>query len=146
MARSGSRLALVLWIAFAALLATGSARAGPSSNDSQAVRHVILAQFQAFADDNAEAAWQTATPSVRQQVGHPGHFLALVRGTYPMLYRPASIGFLQVDLKGRRASQLLRVVDTEGQAWRVLFTLERQGDGSWRIGGCTVAEATGQPA
>ena len=83
---------------------------------------------------------------MRQQAGHPGHFLALVRGNYPMLYRPASIGFLQVDLKGRRASQLLRVVDTEGQAWHVLFTLERQGDGSWRIGGCTVAEAPGQPA
>ena len=146
MARSGSRYAPVLWIAFAAFAAIGAARAGPATGESQAVRQVILAQFQAFADDDADAAWQTATPAVRQQVGHPAHFLALVRGTYPMLYRPASIGFRAVELKGRRASQALRVVDASGQAWHVLFTLELQGDGSWRIGVCSVSEAPGQSA
>jgi hypothetical protein len=146
MARSAMRNALAFWLAALAALAAWNAQAGPAGPDAHAVRKVIIAHFQAFADDDADAAYLTATPVVRQQVGHPRHFLALVRGSYPMLYRPASIGFLEIEVKGRRATQSLRVVDADGHAWRVLFRLERQSDGGWRIGGCTVSEAPGQPA
>jgi hypothetical protein len=143
MVRFACRFVLILGLV---ALSWGPAQAGPSAGDAEAMRKVIVAHFQAFADDDAEAAFQTATPAVRKQAGHPGHFLALVRGRFPMLYRPASIGFLDADLKGRTATQMLRLVDADGQAWRVLFTLERQRDGSWRIAGCTVGEASGQPA
>lgn len=131
-----------------ALLILGCAAACPAFGDEgdvDGIRRVITAQFQAFADDDADAAFETATPRVRSSMGHPGRFLAMVRGHYPMVYRPASYAFLDVELKARQAWQLVRVSDLHGKAWVALFHLERQPDGSWRIGGCTVNEMRWQP-
>ena len=131
-----------------ALLLFGCAWACPAlagEPDTEGIRHVIARQFQAFADDDAEAAFETATPGVRKSMGHPGRFLALVRGTYPMVYRPETYAFLDVELKAREAWQLVRLVDAGGKAWVALFALERQPDGSWRIGGCAVNEMRWQP-
>ena len=65
-----------------------------SAPEAQQVQAVILAQLKAFADDDAEAAFETATPEVRKSIGQAGLFLAMVRGNYPMVYRPAAYGFL----------------------------------------------------
>ena len=62
--------------------------------DLERVRAVVSAQLQAFAEDDAEAAFAVASPSVRDAVGDSARFLDLVRGNYPMVYRPAGIGFL----------------------------------------------------
>lgn len=147
MGRIASRFLGTALLALAALAAgIGPVHAAAAATDTQGVRAVILAQFQAFADDDADAAFDTATPAVRQQVGHASYFLAQVRGGYPMLYRPTAIRFLEVEMKGRRATQLLRIVDTAGRPWLVVFTLERQADRQWRIAGCTVGAAPAEPA
>jgi hypothetical protein len=50
----------------------------------QQLQAVSLAQLEAFAADDAEAAFQPATPEVRQQIGEAARFPALVRGNYSM--------------------------------------------------------------
>lgn len=140
------RRTVVTFGLIAAMTLALPAPAQTAEEDGRLVRAVINAQFQAFADDDADAAFETATPMVRSAMGHPLRFLAMVRGTYPMIYRPASTRFLDLQVQGRTAFQLVRVADPKGQLWLALFALERQPDASWRISGCSVSESRWEPA
>jgi len=106
------------------------------------VRAVVMAQLKAFAEDDADAAFAVATPSVRDAVGDPGRFLALVRGNYPMVYRPAGFGFLPAEKEDGQVLQLVSLRDNDGSTWLAVFSLEQQPDMAWRISGCIVAENT----
>lgn len=114
--------------------------------EAKKVRAVIETQLQAFADDDAERAFAANTPGVREAFGSAGHFLALVRGGYPMIVHPASISFMQPELHGNAVVQLAEIVDEQGKSWLALFFLEQQPDESWRIAGCLVAENQWRPA
>ena len=111
-----------------------------SPPDALQVRAVILAQLKAFSEDDAEAAFATATPQVREAVGEAGRFLAMVRGTYPMVYRPAGFGFLAPERDKDVVMQVVTIRDADDKTWLAMFALERQPDGTWRIGACFVAE------
>lgn len=104
------------------------------------VQQVILAQFKAFEADDADAAFLTATPEIREKIGDSSRFLALVRGSYPMIYRPAGIGFLAPEMEKGQVIQIVAIRDADDKTWLALFSLEQQPDMSWRIGGCVVAE------
>ena len=131
---------LFMRIAFA-LATTTQALAGPlPESEANKVRSVIVAQLAAFADDDAESAFQTATPAVREAIGSSGRFLAMVRGAYPMVYRPASVTFHKPEEDEGSVLQLVEITDTNAKSWLALFALERQPDATWRISGCVVAE------
>ena len=106
----------------------------------QRVQQVIMAQFQAFKEDDAEAAFLTATPEIREKIGDSARFLALVRGSYPMIYRPAGIGFLAPEMDKGHVIQIVSIRDDDDKTWLALFSLVQQPDMSWRISGCVVAE------
>lgn len=130
-----------LFVVLALALAASAAAAGPlPESEAQKVQGVIVAQFEAFAEDDAESAFQTATPAVREAIGSSGRFLALVRGAYPMVYRPASVTFHKPEEEDGSALQLVEITDTDSKSWLALFALERQPDSTWRISGCVVAE------
>lgn len=135
------RFTFLLALALAA--ATASMRAGATPlNDTEAdaVRQVVVAQLQAFADDDADSAFATATPGVREAIGEPGRFLAMVRGAYPMVYRPATVTFLKPQEDSGTVLQMVRITDGDDKSWIALFALERQPDATWRINGCVVTE------
>jgi hypothetical protein len=111
-----------------------------SGPEVQQVRAVIVAQLKAFAEDDADAAFAQATPEVRKSVGQAARFLALVRGSYPMVYRPAGFGFLPAEMDKDQVLQVVTIRDADDKTWLAMFALERQPDHSWRIGGCIVAE------
>ena len=135
------RFFTLVGIALAAATMQLKARAAPLADlEAQQVRAVIAAQLKAFNDDDADAAFATATPSVREAVGNSDRFLALVRGNYPMVYRPAGFGFLPPEKEEGQVLQLVTIRDNEGKTWLALFSLEQQPDMTWRIGGCIVAE------
>lgn len=108
--------------------------------EAQQVQAVVRAQLKAFSDEDAEAALETATPEVRKSVGDGARFLALVRGNYPMVHRPAGFAFLAPQVEKDRVLQAVALRDQDDKTWIALFTLERQPDNSWRIGACIVAE------
>ena len=132
------RFASVLALAFAA--ATTPVRATPLiGSEADAVRQVVVTQLQAFAEDDADSAFATATPGVREAIGNPLRFLAMVRGAYPMVYRPAAVSFLKPDEDSGTVLQMVQITDGDDKSWIAMFALERQPDASWRISGCAVA-------
>jgi hypothetical protein len=106
----------------------------------QQVQRIIAAQLAAFAQDDAEGAFETATPAVQQAMGTSTRFLALVRGAYPMVYRPRSVTFHKPEQDDDEVLQLVEITDRNSKSWLALFKLERQPDASWRISGCAVSE------
>ena len=135
------RFAFLVVLAFTAATASMQASASTLNEaESVAVRQVVIAQLQAFADDDADSAFATATPGVREAIGNPLRFLAMVRGAYPMVYRPATFAFLKPEEDAGTVLQMVTITDSDDKSWIALFALERQPDDSWRISGCVVAE------
>jgi hypothetical protein len=131
----------IFTVLLVALAASSPLRASPlSGEEAQKVQLIISAQFEAFADDDADGAFQTATPAVREAIGNSGRFLALVRGAYPMVYRPESVRFHKPESDDGTVLQLVEITDKDSKSWLALFALERQPDSTWRISGCLVAE------
>ncbi len=131
----------------ALLLVTASltVRAEPvSAGDTKAVRAVVEAQLEAFATDDAKKAFSYAAPSIREMFGTPERFIEMVRAGYPAVYRPASVAFLQPLWVQGRLVQGVLLTDADGGQWLATYSLERQADRSWRIGGCDVRPATGR--
>lgn len=131
-------------LVFLLLAASGlSAQAAPlADEEADQVRQVFVAQLSALALDDADSAFATATPAVQAAVGSAGRFLAMVRGAYPMVVRPAAVTFHKPDRDedDGEVVQLVEIRDQAGQSWLAVFALERQPDASWRISGCAVAE------
>lgn len=135
------RFTFLLALAFAAASSTMQAAATPlSESEETAVRQVIVAQLEAFAQDDADRAFATATPDVREAIGNSGRFLAMVRGAYPMVYRPAAVSFLKPEQDSGIVLQMVQITDEDDKSWIAMFALERQPDATWRISGCLVAE------
>lgn len=116
----------------------------PQDTDAQQVQAVVAQQFSAFAMDDADRAFETATPSVRETFGNAGVFLAVIRGMYPMVYQAASVTFHKPLTEDGTAVQLVEIRNPErgggAKSWLAVFALERQPDDSWRISNCVVAE------
>lgn len=138
---------LVFMMAWVLAASMQPALAAPMSDEeAQQIQRVIVAQLTAFAEDDAEQAFQTASPAVREAIGTSELFLALVRGAYPMVYRPASVTFHQPEKQtGGSVLEMVEITDTEAKSWFALFALERQPDSTWRISGCVVRENRWQP-
>jgi hypothetical protein len=109
--------------------------------DARAVRQVVAAQLEAFAADDAERAFSYASTSIRAQFGDAATFMAMVRGGYPMVVRPAAVSFFQAqadDVAEGTVSQPVQLRDRAGRLWRATYLLERQAGAGWRISGCVV--------
>lgn len=129
-------------------LAPGWVNAAPGTDlsraDALAVHKVVQAQLDAFAADDAERAFSFAAPGIRQMFGTAQNFLAMVRSTYAVVHRPASVVFLKPGRQQAEAVQTVQMTDAQGEAWLATYTLQRQGDKSWRISGCIVVPNQGK--
>ncbi|MDP3856361.1 MAG: DUF4864 domain-containing protein [Stagnimonas sp.] len=134
------RFFMVLLIALAVSGALKSHAEPLAEAEVQKVQRIIAMQLAAFAEDDAEGAFETATPAVQQAMGTSTRFLALVRGAYPMVYRPRSVTFHKPEQDDGTVLQLLEITDRDSKSWLALFKLERQPDATWRISGCAVSE------
>ena len=115
-----------------------------SSADSKAVRAVVEAQLAAFAEDDGKRAFSYAAPSIREMFGSPDRFMAMVRGSYPVVYRPAAVVFLNPEWVQGQLVQGVHLTDASGALWLAVYQLERQPDKSWRISGCNVQPSAGK--
>ena len=83
-------VAAALWVS------TASAEESAAAHS----RATIERQFEAFARDDAEAAYALADPTIKQMFVDPDHFLAMVRDRYAPVYRHRSVEF--GDVRGIR--------------------------------------------
>ena len=87
---------LACWVAVTCLPLPSAAADPPDvpAGDARGVREVIQAQFDAFAADDAKRAFSYATPQLREAFGSADRFIEVVRSAYPVVYRHATVGFL----------------------------------------------------
>ena len=128
----------------ASMLATAPVAAQPqavSAADMRTARSVVQAQLDAFAADDAPRAFSFAAPRLREAIGSADRFMAMVRASYPVVYRPASVAFLVPEWLDRELIQGVHFTDGQGGLWLALYRLQRQRDNSWRINGCELVES-----
>ena len=138
-------------VALLGLLAPAAASAAVLAEpDARAVRQVVEAQLEAFAANDAERAFSYASASIRAQFGNADDFMAMVRGGYPMVVRPAAVSFFQAQAQDRvegaevTVQQTVQLRDREGRLWRATYLLERQAGVGWRISACRVVADNGK--
>ncbi|MDO6725807.1 DUF4864 domain-containing protein [Cognatishimia sp. 1_MG-2023] len=104
------------------------------------IQDVISRQIEAFQEDDVEAAYGFASPSIQNLIGSPARFGAMVRNGYPMVWRPSDFRFLELkELRGTYRQKVL-FKDTHG----VFHELEYQMlliEDRWRINGVRYLQA-----
>jgi len=115
-----------------------AARAG---DDVAAAQNVIRSQEQAFGRDDAATAYSFAAPAIRQLFPRPEIFMDMVQNSYAPVYRHKSFEFGEARTEGNWIAQRVHIVDANGELWEALYTLEQQGDGSFKITGCSLLKA-----
>jgi hypothetical protein len=128
----------------AALLVALIVAFGPASaraDDVATAQGVIRAQEQAFGRGDAAAAYSYAAPAIRELFPAPDIFMSMVQNGYAPVYRHKSFEFGDGKSEGNSISQRVHIVDADGEAWEALYTLEQQGDGSYKITGCSLLKA-----
>lgn len=111
------------------------------AGDVTAAQSVIRAQEQAFARNDAAAAYSHAAPAIKEIFPAPDIFMSMVQNGYAPVYRHKSFEFGESKSDGNWIAQRVHIVDANGEAWEALYTLEQQADGSYKITGCSLLKA-----
>ena len=129
----------------AAIIATALSIGAASGEELTAAhsRAIVERQFDAFARDDAAAAYALADPAIETMFGDADHFLAMVRDNYPPVYRHRSVEFGAFAESGDDATLQATLVDDDDVAWMALYKLRREANGDWLILGCVLAKLDG---
>ena len=111
------------------------------ADDVATAQGVIRAQEQAFAHDDAAAAYSQAAPAIKEIFPAPDIFMSMVQKGYAPVYRHKSFEFGESKIEGSSVAQRVHIIDANGEAWEALYTLEQQADGSYKITGCSLLKA-----
>lgn len=106
--------------------------------DRAAIRTAVEGQMTAFRRDDGAAAFAYASPRIRAIFKDPDTFMRMVRKDYQPVYRPKAVSFRDPETIEGSLVQPVQVVGPNGVPITALYIMERQGDGSWRIGGCVL--------
>lgn len=131
--------AVMVW-PLAAWAQASSGAAAPGSADAAAIRGAIERQLDAFRRDDAAAAFAITSPGIQEKFGAPDQFMDMVKSGYRPVYRPREIEFRALDFTEDGPVQKVLFVGPDGRPVLALYRMERQADGSWRIGGCVLVE------
>ena len=137
----------VLWLGLALAGLTPAAFADQPAvpaPSARAVQLIVRAQLDAFAADDAKRAYSYAAANIQQMFGTADNFMEMVRTTYPVVYRPASVTFLTPKPQGKVVVQPVHMADGQGATWIAVYRLAQQKDKSWRIAGCVLVPNGGQ--
>ena len=119
--------------------ATGREMTG---DEALRIRNVVQSQLEAFAADDATAAFGLATASTRAMLGTPEQFLQLVKEYYPPIYRHRRALFSQPEMFEGRVLIMVRLTAQDNVVWIAVYEMERETGGDWKIEGCNLFETT----
>src|SRR5271165_5497561 len=126
-------------VAFAAALwAVAASAEDLTANRSRAI---VERQFEAFARDDAEAAYALADPTIKEIFVDADHFMAMVRDRYAPVYRHRSVEFGDFAEHGDEATLKATLVDNDNVVWTALYSLRREPNGDWLISGCVLVKS-----
>lgn len=137
-------LARRAWLTLALLLplilAPRAAHA-QSDADRTAIQQVIRSQLDAFQHDDATGAFGFATPNLQAEFGTPETFMTMVRQAYAPVYRPQNVVFTSLVPAPAGIVQTVTLVGPDGLSYSADYTMQKQPNGTWRIGGCTLTKS-----
>ena len=133
------RFALLFYVLALVAMDAGAADRFVAS-DRQAIETTIRRQLEAFGRDDAKAAFAYATPDIQRLFGSSDNFMSTVRESYEPVYRAVDPQFIRLDVVDGDWVQTVQLVDGEGRVWRALFTMKRQADRTWKVGGCQLVQ------
>ena len=107
-------------------------------------QNIIRGQMEALGRDDADAAYNYATPAIRSMFPQASGFLDMVKRGYAPVYRHQSVDFREIREGSGTIGQTVHIVDADGVPWDALYTLEQQPDGTWKISGCVLLKAAEQ--
>jgi hypothetical protein len=110
-----------------------------SKSDREKIQHVITLQLRAFERNDEAIAFSYATADTRRVFGTPRQFMDMVRLGYALLLKHSSREFLEAANVNGLTVQPVKFLTTDGDIVVALYTMERQADNEWRIGGCELA-------
>ena len=123
-----------------ALMLPGAVRA-----DEAAAQDVIVRQLDAFQRDDFAGAFTHASPMIQSMFGTPERFAAMVRGGYPMVWRPATVRFGLSREEDGRVFQQVVLGGTGGREHVAEYELIEIG-GVWLIDGVRLLPEAGAGA
>ncbi|QIE44040.1 DUF4864 domain-containing protein [Pseudohalocynthiibacter aestuariivivens] len=98
------------------------------------IKEVITNQLTAFQADDFDAAFAHASPMIQGMFGSADNFGAMVRGGYPMVWRPADIRFLGLQSRAGALWQDVMIRDQEGRIHILEYEMIKDEMG-WKING-----------
>jgi len=116
---------------------------GVATQDIAEIRNMIIGQIAAFREDDAEKAFSFAAPEIRKIFRTPEMFLYMVRKSYQAVYRPRKYEFRTIRNIDGKVVQPVTIVGPTGVTETALYIMEKQPDGTWRIGACIMAREPG---
>ncbi|MDB4149334.1 DUF4864 domain-containing protein [Amylibacter sp.] len=119
----------ILTAIFVIMLSTVSV----SSNEIE-YQKVIRSQIEAFSNDDMEAAFEFASPSIKSIFGNYIRFGSMVRQGYPMVFRQKNLTFKETKSKNSVAFQNVLIEDLSGDLHLLRYRLILL-KGSWKIAG-----------
>jgi hypothetical protein len=110
--------------------------------DAIAIHEVVQNQLEALSNDDADSAFELATPEKRMLIGSPDNFLRLIKEEYNPIYRYQRVIFSRPEVINGDAIQIVRVTDGNSRVWLAIFWMQQGEDSNWRIDGCQLLETT----
>ena len=107
--------------------------ASVSSSETE-YQKVIRSQIEAFSNDDMEAAFEFASPSIKSIFGNYIRFGSMVRQGYPMVFRQKNLTFKETKSKNSVAFQNVLIEDLSGDLHLLRYRLILL-KGSWKIAG-----------
>jgi hypothetical protein len=118
----------------AALAALMLAAAPAAADDAAEIRAVIQRQLDAFGADDWAAAFEHASPGIQGIFRTPEGFGRMVRGGYPMVWRPCRVEVGPLEQGPNGPVQIMRFRDADGADYVAAYSMTLV-DGRWRIDG-----------
>ena len=106
----------------------------PATAQDRGIEDTIGQQLDAFKADDVGAAFEFASPTIKNIFRTPENFAAMVQQGYPMVWRPAEVTYLEQREIAGVIWQKVRITDGAGRIHILDYQMIRSSDG-WQING-----------
>ncbi len=104
------------------------------------IEAVIGSQIEAMRVDDFATAFDYASPGIQGRFGSAGNFGAMVRGGYPMVWKPRDVRYLELREIAGALWQKVLITDAGGQAHILDYQMVEL-EGGWKINAVKILPA-----
>ncbi len=116
---------------------------GQEAPDAAAIEQTIRSQIAAMQADEWDKAFTYASPMIQGIFETPENFSRMVRGGYPMVWRPKSFRAGALENSDRGPVQVMIFEDQDGRLFIADYLMQFV-NGEWRINGVQIRPAPEQ--